>query len=249
MRLLIVFFVGVISNSIFSQHVRIATIRDNGNVKRYLQQVDSSAVLVNFAKIERWKWKSELRKCHGVLLSGGADIHPKRYGKPELVGLCELEEKRDEQEWRLLTLAAQDSLPIFGICRGMQFINVFFGGSLCPDFNEMCPRVENIAAIHRDPMQKKDLEHAVMVNTESTLFALFQSEFLKVNSWHHQSIERLAEDFLVSAVADDGTIEGIEKISGTWLVMGVQWHPERYYQEDIRNLTLLKYFLSYCTRR
>ena len=109
----------------FSQQIRIATIRDNSNVKSYVKNIDSTVVLINFAKLERRKWKQELKKCQGIILSGGADIHPKRYGKNEYTHLCELEEKRDELEWRLLTLGVQDSLPIFGICRGMQFINVF----------------------------------------------------------------------------------------------------------------------------
>jgi putative glutamine amidotransferase len=232
-----------------SQQIRIATIRDNSNVKSYVQSIDSTVVLINFAKLEKRKWKQELKKCQGIILSGGADIHPKRYGKNEYTHLCELEEKRDELEWRLLTLAAQDSLPIFGICRGMQFINVFYGGTLCPDFQEVCSRSPESAQIHRDKNLNVDVLHPIYLNTESVLFPLFQSERVIVNSWHHQSVDQLANGFLVGAVADDGTIESIEQIKDKCVIIGVQWHPERMKKSDQTSTVLMSYFLSQCRRK
>jgi putative glutamine amidotransferase len=234
---------------LFGQSIRLATIRDNENVKTFMKNIDSSVVVVNFSKIEKRKWKQELKKCHGIILSGGADIHPKRYGKSDYVELCQLEEKRDEQEWRLLTLAKEDSIPIFGICRGMQFINVFFGGTLCPDFLTHCARQDDSAQMHRDSNQKVDVYHSIYINTESLLNALLQKETMIVNSWHHQSIELLAESFLVSSIADDGTIESIESTNQNWPIIGVQWHPERMNKNDESNTLLMRYFLHQCKKR
>lgn len=149
----------------------------------------------------------------GVVLTGGTDIAPRRYGHDPIADLHEPEPERDDFELALLGLASDRSLPTLGICRGLQLINVHAGGTLHQD-------VPVHAAFDRSPDTHS---HSVTLTEGSSLATLYGTSHL-VNSLHHQTIADLGTNLTATAQADDGTIEGIEHDSLP--IVAVQWHPE-----------------------
>lgn len=169
--------------------------------------------------------------CDGILLTGGQDIQPELYGAEPLPCCGECSPERDTMELQLLELAFQQDLPVLGICRGLQLLNVCFGGTLYQDLPE---QVSSSISHHQTPPYDQPV-HTVSVLPETPLAALLEQETLAVNSYHHQGILKLAEALQPMAVAPDGLIESV------WLpekafVWGVQWHPEYDYQKNIASV-------------
>lgn len=151
----------------------------------------------------------------GVILSGGQDVHPSFYKEENHQLLGETAIERDEQELHILRTISKAGKPILGICRGLQLINVAFGGTLYQDLSLYNPKSKDLHGINH---------HSVSLTTESALHKIFPSPTISTNSYHHQAIKELAKGFTVSARSSDGVIEGIES-HNPW-IMAVQWHPE-----------------------
>lgn len=152
-------------------------------------------------------------RCDALLLSGGGDIDPCFYGEKPLTDTLSLDLKRDRREFALLNAFFSVKKPVLGICRGMQVIGVFFGGSAYQDLPAQ------LGCCHQDTC------HAITLSNGSLLKSLFPAESLMVNSYHHQAMRTAGETLSVSARDADGVIEGIESTDKR--VCGVQWHPER----------------------
>ena len=166
----------------------------------------------------------------GVLMTGGVDIDPARYGEERHETVTAVEPERDVFEFALLLAAREARLPVFGICRGLQVMNVALGGSLIQDI------AAQMAGIlpHTVPAPPFALAHEVWVSKSSRLWTLMQEKMVdadtfSVNSRHHQAIKRLAPGFEVTATAPDGVIEAIECPDATFC-LGVQWHPENFWR-------------------
>lgn len=157
----------------------------------------------------------------GVLLTGGEDIDPSYYGEENAHGRSQSHPERDRFETTLLRCAERRALPVLGICRGMQVLNVHFGGSLYQDLSERPG-----TGAHHSPEEGVYLPHAVRIAPGSRLATLVGPEPRTVNSRHHQIVKRLAPGFAATAFAEDGVIEAIERADGESFLMGVQWHPE-----------------------
>jgi putative glutamine amidotransferase len=160
----------------------------------------------------------------GLLLSGGPDLDPGYYGEEPIPELGTTIPEWDALEMALLRLALKRGMPIFGICRGMQILNVALGGTLYQDFpSQLGAEVIN----HWQTTPKWQVTHEVEVLDDSYLAKITDRPTVEVNSYHHQGIKGLAEDLTVAARCADGVIEALEArdISDRWLV-GVQWHPE-----------------------
>ncbi len=163
----------------------------------------------------------------GVFLPGGADIDPVSYGR-EPNALCDrTDRERDRVELALARWALAEGMPVLGVCRGMQVINVAAGGTLFEDIAQQKP-----GAIRHDyfpfsaPGYSRDfLSHEVEVAGGTRLAGVFGAGTLAVNSMHHQGVRDLGEGLLVTATAPDGLVEGLETPNGRYAV-GVQWHPE-----------------------
>jgi putative glutamine amidotransferase len=172
-----------------------------------------------------------VRECDGIMLSGGEDVHPSMYNQPEYLSYCYADDinlKRDEFEWKVMQEIILKGIPVLGICRGLQFINVFFGGTLIPDlttwgkFN------------HSKYTDGRDRYHRITIDPNSQLFSMAGTAEAEVNSNHHQSAGRIGKGLVVSAISADGTVEAIERKpgeEGSWLYL-VQWHPERMNDQD-----------------
>ncbi len=160
----------------------------------------------------------------GLLLSGGSDLDPSYY---EEVALPELDvniPERDAFEMKLLEHALERGTPVFGICRGLQVLNVALGGTLYQDLpSEFGAR----ATAHRQQAPLWQWTHEVVVDSASNLAKIMEATRLRVNSCHHQAIKDLAAPLIAVAHATDGVVEAVESRdpSEHWLA-GVQWHPE-----------------------
>jgi putative glutamine amidotransferase len=146
----------------------------------------------------------------GLVLSGGSDIEPGRYGQP-MLGTRDPDPGRDALEMRLANEALAIGMPQLAICRGMQLLNVALGGTLLQD-------------IGGDHTLKPPVLHRVDIVPGTRLHGIL-GENIDTNSRHHQAVDLLAEPLIRTATAPDGTVEGIEK-PGQPFVLGVQWHPE-----------------------
>jgi putative glutamine amidotransferase len=163
-----------------------------------------------------------LEAVDGMILTGGADIHPSLYGQTVLERCGEIDEERDRFEVELVHAARSRDLPLFGICRGLQVINVALGGSL---YQDLSYRQETDPA-HQSPREQRgESAHAVTIVKGSRLAEILGIRALDVTSTHHQIIRDLAPNLTVNAAAPDGVIEGIEG-PGRFL-LAVHWHPER----------------------
>jgi len=147
----------------------------------------------------------------GLLLTGGGDIDPPLFGEPLSFNNLAIDREKDELELSLAKWFIRNEKPVFGICRGMQVINVALGGTLWQDLENQ------LGTLH------EDTAHDVLIAPESELHGMFGGR-LRVNSFHHQAVKRPADGVIVSARAGDGVIEAIEHNSLP--VFGVQWHPE-----------------------
>lgn len=159
----------------------------------------------------------------GLVLSGGSDINPKLYHETDK-GSEGINDKRDEMEWKLLQDALDADLPVLAICRGLQFLNVFQGGSLIQDLpaEPGHEKRDSSWVSGRHPAA-----HKVTVEEGSKLAAIIGSGEHEVNSRHHQAVhpERVGDGLTVSARSVDGVIEGLERTDKKFVV-AVQWHPE-----------------------
>lgn len=166
-----------------------------------------------------------LDAVHGLLIAGGPDVDPMRYGAPRDAATGEPRPNRDEWELALARAAIARDLPLLAVCRGMQVLNVALGGELrqhLPDelgSDLHCPTV----GVHG--------RHRVALATGSTLHAVLGDD-TEVATYHHQGVARLGEGLTATGWADDGVIEGVELAQRRWVV-GVQWHPEAFAGEPI----------------
>ena len=155
----------------------------------------------------------------GILFTGGGDVDPARYAgtaSPEVGGL---DPERDAYELALARAAVDRGLPVFGICRGAQVLNVALGGTLVQHLPEVT------ALEHRAKDKWAEAVHAVRLLAASRLASVVGKDTMGVNSLHHQAVEVAGAGLVASAWAEDGTIEAIEG-AGTLRLIGVQWHPE-----------------------
>lgn len=159
-----------------------------------------------------------ISSIEGLLLTGGGDIDPEYYGE-KMDGSIRIDERRDAFELSLFKKAMEKGIPILGICRGIQIINVAAGGSLHQ-------HIENHNRIDPDGNPRF---HNVNITPNTSFHRIFGVPALETNTVHHQSVKATAPGFRVSAVSGDGTIEAIESERG--FVIGVQWHPEELYRE------------------
>lgn len=163
-------------------------------------------------------------RLDGLLLAGGVDVDPAHYDEPPHPNLGRVDAARDDVELLLTRWALAADLPVFGICRGVQMLNVAAGGSLWQDIG---------AQLHREPRHnytaaespRGRATHGVQVASGSRLAEVLGTCDVMVNSYHHQAVKQPAEGFVAVAHSTDGVIEGIEAPARRY-ALGVQWHPE-----------------------
>jgi putative glutamine amidotransferase len=191
-------------------------------------------------------WRSIYERLDGLLLPGGVDVDPAIYGQEPHPELGKVDDALDEAELVLTRWALEDQLPLLGICRGIQLMNVAAGGTLYQDLRAQFPG----AQCHRFvPSQygRDHRGHLVHIEPGSHL-ARALGLSVPVNSRHHQAVKDVAPGFVVTARAPDGVIEGLEleglEHPGAPFAVGVQWHPENLAAQDAQMLALFQAFVQ-----
>lgn len=186
--------------------------------------------------------KPLLDLCDGVLVSGGHDVDPMRYGQRNLYS-GEIAIERDEQDIFVTRYIADNTdKPILGICRGIQIMNVAFGGTLWQDIEKQCNGYHHFG----DSYPRNVGWHSNKLQPGSKLAEIFGKEEIMTNSYHHQAVAEPGEGVTITSYSEEGIAEGIE-VAGHKFVVAVQWHPEMMYDSD-EQLKLFKAFVAACEK-
>jgi putative glutamine amidotransferase len=187
----------------------------------------------------------EMERLDGVLLPGGGDINPRLYGQDPDESLYDVNSEQDHLDMDVARATIDAGLPLLGVCRGHQLVNVLYGGTL---FQDMAPSTVNHNGLDpHDPAASEWAWHDVLVSAGSKAAALYgsgEATTVKIASGHHQAVDRVGEGLLVTAIADDGTVEALEDPS-RWVV-SVQWHPEASQLPDAERLMPFRNFIEVC---
>ncbi|AFS78184.1 putative glutamine amidotransferase-like protein [Gottschalkia acidurici 9a] len=183
--------------------------------------------------------KRQIELCDGLLLCGGADIHPIYYGEEPYEKLGFVNSKEDEYQIKVTRMALNLHKPILGVCRGHQLLNVVCGGTLYQDMEQ----VPSKTIKHNQISKRYEPYHSIKIVKNSILEKILGNTIL-VNSIHHQCIKELGKGLRVIATSKDGVIEAVE-MGGRDFVVGVQWHPEEMAMNNDENmLNIFKEFID-----
>jgi putative glutamine amidotransferase len=188
-----------------------------------------------------------VHRADGILLPGSpTDIDPKHYGAEPHEKLGKAYPERDATDFAILDLLESElqNMPMLGICFGVQSLNVHRGGSLIQDISSV---VQNAAA-HDAEDDQPPARHAVRIDRDSVIGRLAGQFELEVNSYHHQSVGKVGRNLRVVAAANDGVTEAVEDTTGRFII-GVQWHPERGWQNDPFSKALFSAFIEQAALR
>ncbi|MBR4235905.1 MAG: gamma-glutamyl-gamma-aminobutyrate hydrolase family protein [Clostridia bacterium] len=192
----------------------------NPNIARFITDNGGEVRAYDYEKLKLYELIGEVVQTDGFVFPGGGDLNPSYYEQEKLPECAEPVRAWDDLEMNLFPLLMARGLPILGICRGCQVINVGFGGTLIQDL----PSQKGLN--HRQDDKNGAYSHTVHITPGTRLSAAVGMDELNVNSYHHQAIDEVAGGFRVCARAHDGTVEGIESAAPAQFILGVQWHPE-----------------------
>lgn len=184
----------------------------------------------------------------GVLFAGGNDIHPKHYGEFMGSKIGPLNPGRDKHELSLIkNVINKSEMPVFGICRGYQLLNVACGGTLYQDLCQVPLELKNNADINHSMYgsPKYNPVHKAEIKENSKFCKVINKTTIEVNSYHHQAIKDVADAFKVAVSAPDGIVEAIE-LKGDRFVIGTQWHPEMMVEHYQEHFLIFKAFVEAC---
>jgi putative glutamine amidotransferase len=185
-------------------------------------------------------------RIDGLLLTGGGDIDPARFGEAPHPKTDLISAERDELELERVTRQAIDAgLPLFAICRGLQVLNVALNGTL----HQHVPDVFGESIAHSQRSARSDRTHEVVIEPGTVLADLARSERLAVNSFHHQAIKDLGDGLTPVAWADDKVVEAVELPGAPGFVLAVQWHPEELVEHDPAAMRLFQALVDAAARR
>jgi putative glutamine amidotransferase len=184
-----------------------------------------------------------LGQLDGLMLAGGCDVVPAHFGETPIPQLGETTPVRDTFELALLPMAMERKMPVLGICRGIQVMNVALGGTLYQDI----PSQLNTQMVHKQTQERFEPSHSVNVIENTPLSDMTGGKTtMMANSFHHQAIKELGRGLAVMARADDGIIEAVYMPEKKH-VRAYQWHPERLWQIDADNLAIFTEFVKACS--
>ncbi|NVO18981.1 MAG: gamma-glutamyl-gamma-aminobutyrate hydrolase family protein [Bacteroidetes bacterium] len=221
--------------------IRIALSSASENYVKWIHRIDSSVVIFDLKSLPFDSAIIVLSKCDGVIFTGGEDISPNLYHKTDDSSRCETNPHRDSLEIVLLRKAFKSKMPVLGICRGEQLINVFQGGTLFMDI----PAEHPSDVVHKCEDYTK-CYHTVTISPGTLLKEVSKVDTGWVTSNHHQAIENLGHELKISAYTKDNLPEAIEWTDPKEksFLLAVQWHPERMKPGDRLSDPLIKTFMQ-----
>lgn len=195
-----------------------------------------------------------LERADGVLATGSrSNVHPSRYGEAATEEAEPFDVARDAMSLPLIKGAVARGIPLLAVCRGMQELNVAFGGSLHPAVHALPDRMDHRPPEAEDNDVRFALAHEVDLDPAGALAAIVGETRIKVNSLHRQGIDRLADRLVAEGHAPDGTIEAVRVVDAPGFAIGVQWHPEYWARTDLPSQRLFQAFgaaaRAYCAAR
>ncbi len=203
----------------------IALSKSYDTYREWLLEADSSIQFVNLYELTHSEITEKLKEVDGIVVTGGEDIHPLWYNRPKDTIICNtIDRRRDTLDISIIKTAAAENIPLLGICRGMQAMNVALQGSLYADLPEQFSE----KTAHRNP-PFKDTLHPVTINQASLLHLIAETNEATVISNHHQGVRKTAPELRAVAFSEDGLAEALEwkQPTGKNFFLGVQFHPER----------------------
>lgn len=180
----------------------------------------------------------QMRNVDGLILSGGYDVDPLLYGEEPTQKQDFIYPEIDDHDIKLIKAAYKMNKPILGICKGIQILNVAFGGTLYQDLSH----IEDCFIMHSQNSKRYMPGHTVEILKGTKLYNIF-GDTIRTNSFHHQAVREVAPNFIPNAWSKDGVVEGIE-LKGEGFVIGVQWHPEGMFEKYPIMLKLFKAFVD-----
>ncbi len=229
-----------------SAPLKIAISKQYPNYSKWLKSINPDVEFYNLYGMGLNRALYTLDRCDGLLLSGGPDVEPAVYGKAGDSSRCEIDFKRDSLEFLIIKKAREKKMPILGICRGEQILNVALGGTLIVDIPE-----DYGTTVKHKCEDKDTCFHAVSILKNSLLYRICGVTKGIVNTNHHQAIDKLAPGLRISAKSPDGIPEAIEWDTkdgnpppGEPYMIAVQWHPERMDDDSPLSKPIGRYFLD-----
>ncbi|MGV8145681.1 MAG: gamma-glutamyl-gamma-aminobutyrate hydrolase family protein [Alkaliphilus sp.] len=218
---------------IMSTHDYSTSVEKAGAIPVYISVINSANYIEQIAN-----------SMDGIIFAGGEDIAPSKYGQANMKNLNTIIPQRDDFELALLAKFIEKKKPILGICRGMQLINTFLGGTLHQDiYNARLTEIEHVGIMG----PQDSISHQVKLINGSLIHGAFEKEALNVNSYHHQAIDKLGKDLVVTGYSEDNIIESIEHSKYPFLI-GVQWHPEMMAETYKEQLKIFRIFIEATTK-
>lgn len=209
---------------------------------KYVQSLARAGAEVCWIELEDpVKASAQAARCAGLLLPGGADIEPSLYGQQRVDACGKPNALRDTAEPMILEAFMKTGKPVFAICRGLQLVNVCFGGTLKQDIKK------EQQFRHMDFFSRAKSCHPVSVAEDSALYRMLGEAQLQVNSMHHQVVDKVGEGLQVSAKSADGYVEALEAPDYPFL-LAVQWHPEHMSKRSETQQKLFDAFVKVCEK-
>ena len=227
------------------------TIKDNetypsfgirGTFTRSIELAGGAPVLIPL-QLSGESLRAIFARLDGLFLAGGVDVHPREFGENVEPYCGDIDPARDAVELAVTRWALKENKPVFGICRGIQSLNVAAGGSLYQDIKTQMPATLEHPYQKGNPYQHR--AHDITIDADSRLGRALGATRVAVNSLHHQALKQVAPGFRVIARAPDGIVEAIEATNGAYAV-AVQFHPEWLIDDDARMIGVFQDFVSVC---
>ncbi|MBD3181761.1 gamma-glutamyl-gamma-aminobutyrate hydrolase family protein [Candidatus Poribacteria bacterium] len=219
--------------------ITCTTLSDSNGINiEYIKALENArAIPILLPFIENKRLLEYLDLIDGLLLSGGVDVDPYLFGEEPIPAMGSIDVEKDRVEMFLAKKALEIDIPVFGICRGIQLLNVAAGGTLHQDIKYQKGKLK-----HRQEAPRDYGTHSIEIK-ENTKLMEIMGKSIRVNTFHHQAVKQVAPGFIVSAVSSDGIIEGVESITHSFAI-GVQFHPERMWRNSTPIADLFKAFVK-----
>ncbi|MDO5026349.1 MAG: gamma-glutamyl-gamma-aminobutyrate hydrolase family protein [Tissierellia bacterium] len=213
------------------------------NIEYAITMNNAGIYMMDMSRMDLDDAENSIENASGIIFAGGEDFDPSLYGSNNEDLVENYNSQIDQMELAILDRAIKEEIPILGICRGMQLINIYYGGNLYEDL----PSQFSDQITHR--IGKDQLSyHNVNIEIGSRLHDILGDDYIEVNSFHHEGIRDLAKGLQVTARSEDGLIEAIENPYYPYMV-GVQWHPEISYGADPYSKRIIDDFMKACKPR